>query len=351
MARSNQEVAGLLRERINDGSYPPGSRLPNRLALIQEFQSSTHTVQRALDQLVQEGYVTARKKAGSFVSENPPHLSRICVFLPGGADFARRGNRFYSAMLDELPIMAKRLNVSYELLDCMDEWRRQDRVQQLIEDVKLQRIAGILFMSLPWSFIGTPIYDEPGIARIAISAESRFGIPAVSPAGDQFYIRALEHLAAHGFRRPAVMVDTQTAGRETDPFIAWYQRFGLEFCTELIVPPAPGVSLSFDRILRLWHGMPESLRPDSLIINNDNCAAAATATLRELNWLCDSPGNVVVLANFPWTPEVHIPVTFLGFETDRMLEICTRNILAQGRGENVPRQTALPARFEYELTQ
>ncbi len=348
MAKSWVDVAGMLRERINDGIYPPGSRLPTRTTLEKELDTSSHTLQRALDDLITEGYVVTRKWEGSFISESPPHLSKICLFMPASLEHGVRVNRFYRSIVAELPVVARQLHVSFEILECAEELRNWEKVQRLVEDVRLKRLAGILFLAVPGNFAGTPIYDAPGIARVALSSESVFGIPAVT-GSSEFYSRALGFLAENGARRPAVIIDTLTHSRKPDIFPALFHRYGLEFCPQLLLAPPSGRGETLTRLIRIWHSMPESQRPDSLVVYDDNRLNMVTATLCELNWLCNSPKRIVALANYPWVPEVEIPLTFLGFETDRVLELCTRSILAQCRGENVPLHTALPALFEHEL--
>lgn len=349
MPKTKEEVAGLLRERINGGVYLPGSRLPIRLDLEREFATSSNTMQRALDQLIAEGYVVARRRTGSFVSETPPNLSKICVFLPFSLSRALSRNIFYRSMIEELPAAGKLLGVTYEVLDSADNPRNWGRVETLLEDVRLKRIAGIIFLAVPAFFTGTPLYDAPGVARVAISSEPLHNIPAVTVDFDGFYRRAFEHLAAAGRRRPAVMVDHMTRHRPEEPFTPLLRALGMESHPELFQVPSLEDLVYYRNLLRLWRALPENLRPDSLVVSDDFLLAGIGEILREMNWLC-APPSVVALTNFPWTPKSDFPFTLLGFEIGRTLEICTQSILRQTRGETVPARTILPPLFEHERT-
>ncbi|MFI6933552.1 PLP-dependent aminotransferase family protein [Streptomyces sp. NPDC050287] len=67
--------AGLeraLRDAVRDGRLAPGARLPATRRLAEELGVSRGTVKAAYDQLVAEGYLTARQGAGTRVAPLPP---------------------------------------------------------------------------------------------------------------------------------------------------------------------------------------------------------------------------------------------------------------------------------------
>jgi GntR family transcriptional regulator len=63
-----EQLAAILRERITDGTYPPGSRIPPIQALEAESGLSNMTVRRAVRLLVDEGLVITRPSRGTFVA-------------------------------------------------------------------------------------------------------------------------------------------------------------------------------------------------------------------------------------------------------------------------------------------
>jgi len=62
-----EQLAAILRQRITDGTYPPGSRIPTHLQLEAESGLSPMTVRRAVKLLAAGGWVRTRPGRGTFV--------------------------------------------------------------------------------------------------------------------------------------------------------------------------------------------------------------------------------------------------------------------------------------------
>ena len=61
------QVAGILRQRIEDGIYPVGGRLQAEDELAAEFEVSRATIRQAVGELVMEGLVVRRQGRGTYV--------------------------------------------------------------------------------------------------------------------------------------------------------------------------------------------------------------------------------------------------------------------------------------------
>lgn len=70
-----------LRAEIERGDLPPGSQLPTQQALVRRFKVTRSTIQRALDELRQDGYIDSQQGRGAFVRERTPAQS---PFGPAG---------------------------------------------------------------------------------------------------------------------------------------------------------------------------------------------------------------------------------------------------------------------------
>ncbi len=81
-------VREILRQRILDGVYSPGERIPSEPDLAREFGVSRGTVERAIRALVQEGVLTREQGRGTFVAH--PLLNSIHFRLSTFAEEARR---------------------------------------------------------------------------------------------------------------------------------------------------------------------------------------------------------------------------------------------------------------------
>ena len=66
-----RQIAGIVADRIADGTYPAGSRVPSTVELSAEFDVATSTVQKVYAHLKSEGLVRTEVGLGSFVADRP----------------------------------------------------------------------------------------------------------------------------------------------------------------------------------------------------------------------------------------------------------------------------------------
>ncbi|WP_329390328.1 GntR family transcriptional regulator [Streptomyces sp. NBC_01716] len=66
-----RQVAAVIEGRIEDGTYPVGSKVPSVVELSTEFSVAAATAQKALGALKREGLVRTEVGLGSFVAEPP----------------------------------------------------------------------------------------------------------------------------------------------------------------------------------------------------------------------------------------------------------------------------------------
>jgi GntR family transcriptional regulator len=63
------QLADWIRARIDDGTYPPKSRIPSEVTYVQETGFARDTVRKALQLLVSEGRLYIVRGLGTFVSD------------------------------------------------------------------------------------------------------------------------------------------------------------------------------------------------------------------------------------------------------------------------------------------
>ncbi|MEU0743022.1 GntR family transcriptional regulator [Streptomyces sp. NPDC006134] len=81
------EVAAVIRDRIADGTWAPGDRLPSRSELGAEFGVGENVVRRAQELLITEGVLEGRAGSGTYV--RPPVARRTLHRTPrSGQDWA-----------------------------------------------------------------------------------------------------------------------------------------------------------------------------------------------------------------------------------------------------------------------
>ena len=76
------ELADRLRRDIDAGIYAPGDRMPSEPTLCRTTGYSRSTVRKALQLLVDQGYVTKSQGKGTFVSELPQRVEAASKLTP-----------------------------------------------------------------------------------------------------------------------------------------------------------------------------------------------------------------------------------------------------------------------------
>ncbi|GAA2451537.1 hypothetical protein GCM10010191_82060 [Actinomadura vinacea] len=65
-----QQVAGVIKRRIESGALPPGRRIPSEKELVEEFGIARETARRAVAWLRDEGLVRTLPQRGSYVVQS-----------------------------------------------------------------------------------------------------------------------------------------------------------------------------------------------------------------------------------------------------------------------------------------
>jgi GntR family transcriptional regulator len=66
-----RQIAAVVVERIEDGTYPVGSRVPSVVELSAEFEVASSTAQKVMAHLKKEGVVRSEVGLGTFVADRP----------------------------------------------------------------------------------------------------------------------------------------------------------------------------------------------------------------------------------------------------------------------------------------
>lgn len=67
-----QQIRRALIRPIGDGRWPPGTKIPKEIDLIERYGAARMTVHRALRSLAGEGLITRKRRAGTVVADRPP---------------------------------------------------------------------------------------------------------------------------------------------------------------------------------------------------------------------------------------------------------------------------------------
>lgn len=97
----NQRIRAELESRILSGEWAPGFRIPYEHELMEQYGCSRMTVNKVLTALAESGMIERRRRAGSFVARQPPHLEQVALEIPDIAmAVAARGHAYGYQLLD-----------------------------------------------------------------------------------------------------------------------------------------------------------------------------------------------------------------------------------------------------------
>jgi len=93
---TRDEIVHYFKQGIGNGGFVPGSPLPIRKELLRVCEASNVTVQRALNILIEEGFLRSRGSRGMQIAAHPPCTCRFGIILPPEHG---RGERNYDTRL------------------------------------------------------------------------------------------------------------------------------------------------------------------------------------------------------------------------------------------------------------
>lgn len=164
-----QQIADILRQRVREGAYAPGSKLPSETELIEEFDVTRQTVRRGLAVLQQEGLTEASRGKGVFVRSTPPVLAVRNTRFSRAA--RRAGKGALAAEAEALGLTWRSEDLGTETVDCS-----ADVAAVLGEDravVKRRRM---------W-VDGSPTQLADSYVPVSLDAEIGWSAGATTPGG------------------------------------------------------------------------------------------------------------------------------------------------------------------------
>jgi hypothetical protein len=342
------ELAAELRRRITTGALPPASRIRTKLELCREFGVSDATVQRALHVLAREGFLRSRGCAGTWVTAQPPHLSRVGLVF---ADPVGR-SRFWMTIVQE----ARRLEANGPLRFPVYErcgYPMGPDLARLQEDLRTRRLAGLLLLTRADNVLPRRLAESCGVVRVSVTQPDPFADPhrIELPSCAPF---VLEYLRARGHRRIALITTFSQFGPnpyQSGDLARRAAALGMEIPSRFIHPVSISEHYTACHTLELMMSLPPADRPDAVCIMDDHLVEQATLGIARAGVVPgpDRPLEVVVHANFPNPPVSHVPVTWHGYDVRGLVAAAVRMVTDALAGRPVPVDVVLPPVFGHEL--
>ncbi|MEX0776967.1 MAG: GntR family transcriptional regulator [Phycisphaeraceae bacterium] len=334
-------IVRALRQQIVSGQLKPHSQLPNQAELVRRFQVSSVTIQKSLERLARDGFVVSHPRQGVYVGAHPPHLVDYCLIFPHDTAKMAHINRFLfslSQIAAGLSAESQRRTSIYVGIESPTD---TPPYRQLVNQVERQCAAGIIFLSRPQAFVGTPLLADDGIPRVAIMAEPTIpGVVAVQIDG--FIGEAMDWLKEQGRRRISMICTPQMPEEEVHSWMQSAQVRGMALPRHCVLAAPMDAPHWAQHAVRALMELPPAQRPDGLVIANDNLVPQATAGLLSGGINVPRDCSVVAHGNFPWATDSLVPARRFGPDTRRVLAACLEVIDATRRGQDVPERIVVP---------
>ena len=330
-------VVEAIRNRIVDGEWQPGERLPERTYFIEQY-GSANLVQTAFNVLYKEGLIerSRARKLGTRVHPSPPFLNRYAVLLnntPTDMNFhAHAVHEAAQTLIRE----GRNIEIHFDLNREFDDPEHLE----LHERIMRHEFAGIYRETLP---------QHKQIGALGAQAV----VPVVDISGLNAALPNFAFFARnrHGRLREKALAFLRNQGAETVALIAaageyeTKQESRLRKLAEeagLRVPQQffHVVSIhSYSLVIPILRALfsPENSRvPDSILFCDDNLLPHAMKVLDEF---ASNPHvkklHIAAVGNYPYTPEFSHPVHYVCFDHLKMLKRGLRFIDGFRKGETV----------------
>jgi len=341
-------VASEIRHQIVSGKLRSGDRVPTRTELEEAFQTSTATVQSALDDLVRDGFVRVHGRRGTFVTDELPFLTRYGFIFPREPGTRAEWPRFFTAIANEVLRANLDSPIQLPIYTGINNPMSQG-YRDLEHDIRTRRLAGLVLVAESVGLLHKPLLESANLPIVRIADEPNMVGPEIVLDVKALICKAFEHFRSTGKRRVAILalhdwlvqyrevVDTELAARGLQSRSYWQQSFHYTLtdstrnCTELLMRS-------------------QAVEPfDALFITDDNIVLPALeGILRAIP--TGHPGiDIIAHCNFPATETLPLPVKRIGFDVRRVVTECIRSIDAQRQADTLADDILIPPQFDHEL--
>lgn len=296
------EIITDLRHRITIGEFLPGQQLPLRAELLKEYDTSLGTIQKAVNLLQSEGFLTNSGPNGTRVAVDSPHLFTVGVVVPTKPDDDEHiwDTFFQSFALAVEEYLYHGGPFKFKFYYGVERHSENSAAyRELLEDIECRRIAGSIVLqhvtlsdrmlnavsTLPAVVFSDRVFDNPNITPLMIDF-----------AGIADF--ACRTLAAKGKKRPAVIVNT---GKLMDFIPQILQKTGQNglATSEAMIQ---GMCLCrealpwCEQLVKVLFAGPPQDHPDSMIVLNENFLNIIKNSLRQIGH-----GDILIVShcNFP----------------------------------------------------
>ncbi len=306
-------LVAFLRERIRDGTFPPGAQLPPELTIVRDHNVSRNTVRQAMSTLVNEGLLDRVQGRGTFVRQEAPPVQAPAGEKRIGVVLTYSGDQLNMELLIGIDQGAK--SRGYQVSFSYSEERATQQARD-IERLRADRVAGLIIFPLS-NETDNPIIANLQDDGVPVVLVDRYlsNRPTDCVTADNYAggYRATEHLLILGHTRIAFFYLSNADLRTTSVRDRWLgyraalRDHGLAYDESLVVADPAHALVADDESFLRFISTPD--RPSAICIVNDIQAPALFKAARRLGLRVPDDLAVVGFDDLSFAAHLHPPLT------------------------------------------
>jgi DNA-binding LacI/PurR family transcriptional regulator len=328
-----------IRQQIVTGALQPGAKMPTYDSYAKQYQVSKMTMQMALNQLRNDGFVKSVPRRGMFVAQKPPHANRVALLLPVPEDH----NRYWRILIDEALRYTEKIGYELEVFRQIDQAEERARLRQ---EISKRRFAGLILVCKPLSYELDDIMNDASIPKASLCSLKSQSTLNFSFDNHELVRKSLDYFAASNRKRIAYI----TCYGPSASYAAFKQGVkerGMETCEAwqfLLENPEMA-----DNVVQLLMSLPADRRPDGLLLADDNVEEPAQRGLIKSGANIPEELDILCYCNWNYRHRKLFPLHYIGFDIEAAVAKSI-DFFAEFKSDSVPPEICmLPALFENEL--
>lgn len=335
------KIISQIRDGILSGKYKPLQELPKRSEFIKKYNTTPITVQRAFNHLIAHGFVTTKSRLGTFVAEKPSNLFRYALVFARYREHAD-WTRFWQLMIDFKSVIEQEFRIDIEIYEGLENEERSEDYLRFLEDKKAEAFAGVIFTSELYNF-DEELFRDLRVPCVAVSSlrESKH-IANIKVDKESFHKQLVEIAAGSGCKRVALLVAANYQEERENSIRRYFLEKHLVYDADYIQSFSLKESFWVKRFISLMMRLPDGLRPDCLIVMDDNFLPYV---FDQLIISGKTPGkdiHVISHANFPVEDSRYPGVKFVGYD---VVNILRQGVLSLQSGMSKDREILIESEF------
>lgn len=345
MDNKYQTIVKEIKNKIITSQWQRGERIATRTELIKYFGTTAATLQKAMDELLADGFIISNGKSGTFIADNPPNLCRYGIIIPQ-IDYTGRHESLFTGVMQVYQVLERQMGINFQLYFLDEDNMHTKDYCQLESDLSSERVAGLIFIRPPVEYM-LELVAKYNITSVALTLD-KLPINTVMVDYDEFFRQAFDRLLASGCKNIAVLTNL----RMPSCYIENLEQHAINRNYPINPTQIQAVSLEYElefwgkRLISLLMDKKNSAPVDGLIIGNENLRDLAVSVIQSLGLRIGVDIKLISHANFPVTSRPIFPVEQFGFRIIEILEVCVEEIRNSRETNTIKYNRLIPPRTE-----